>query len=50
MTYELRRPLKNGWYANASLLRPVAVPEESQSSVALTSWQNVFALDQHNPS
>ncbi len=50
MTYEIRRPLKNGWYFNASYFYGQSkVPEESQSSVALTSWQNVFALDQYHP-
>ncbi len=50
MAYELRRPMKNGWYANASWFYGQSrLPEESQSSVALTSWQNVFALDQYNP-
>lgn len=50
MAYELRRPMKNGWYANASYFYGQSrLPEESQSSVALTSWQNVFSLDQYNP-
>jgi hypothetical protein len=49
MKGEVRRPFRNGWFFTGSYLYGEAwMREESQSSVAVTNWQNVFALDQDN--